>query len=104
MVRLVEGDTGEQGADGCRAGIAGSRTVAAFVPGMVEEVADEVGVDVPGRQALRWRTGDLAGIGDGQPEGVAVAGDGVATDLTLPHECRHRRRHQLTGCRFPVAR
>ena len=97
MLRLVQGDIGEQRPDCRQAGIAGTDVVAALVLEMIEKVADEVGVEILERQVL-WRLAeDLVGMIDKKPEGIAIAGDGVGAHLALLHEVPGEEQGQQFG-------
>ena len=67
-VRLMQGDIGEQGPNGDQTGIAGANTVAPLMLEMIEEVADEVGVDILEGQILRRLAENPVGVVDEQPE------------------------------------
>ena len=86
VLRLVQGDMAEEGADRGQAGVAGARLVAALVLDMAEEVAEEGGVEVFERQFRRRLLQLPLGVAHQQSEGVPVAGDGVRACLALLHE------------------
>ena len=86
VARLVQGDEAEERADGCEAGVAGPWVVATFGLEMVQEVAEQRGVEVVQghpRGRLVQRT---LGVAHQQPERRAIAGDGMRARLALTHE------------------
>ena len=76
----------EQRVDRGQAGVAGGAAVAPLLFKVMQELADERGVQV-GEAELAGRLAGL-GLGEGEqePAGVAVGGDGVRAGLLLPGE------------------
>jgi hypothetical protein len=69
--------------DGGEADVAGARAVAAVVLEVLKECADRGRVQLRELQARGGRPGLLLHEAQEQPEGVAVAGDGVRADAAL---------------------
>ena len=82
MLGFAERGEAEEGVDCGEAGVAAADAVAALVFEMVEEGADERGVEV-GQIQLRGRFAELGGEAEQQPEGVAVGSDGVRAGAAL---------------------
>ena len=86
MSGLVQGDEAEERADGCEAGVAGARVVAAVGLEMAEEVAEQCGVEVVEGHRRGRLVQCLLGVAHQQPERRAIARDGVRAGLALAHE------------------
>ena len=73
----------KQRVDRREARVAGPRAVAAFALEVVEERADQLGVEVVERQPRRRPADALLAEGEQQPQRVAVGGDGVRAGVAL---------------------
>src|SRR6266568_4792453 len=66
-----------------QAGVACPGAVVPLVLQVVEEAADQAGVELPEVQPERRGSGVVLGVGEQQAEGVAVGGDGVLAGVFL---------------------
>jgi hypothetical protein len=86
VLGVAQGRVAEHGADGGEAGVAGAGGVAAFAFEVVEEVADQRGIQVGDVELSGLLACARGGEGQEQPPGVAVGGDGLAAGVPLPRE------------------
>jgi hypothetical protein len=86
ILGVVQGGEAEQGVDRGQAGVAGPHAVAALALEVVQERADQPGVQVGDLQAGGRLAGALGGEAQQQLAGVAVGGDGVGAGLALADE------------------
>ena len=75
VLGVAQGRVGEHGADRGQAGVAGAGAVAAVVLEVVQEAADQRGVQVGDVELAGLLPGALGGERQEQPPGVAVGGD-----------------------------
>ena len=75
--RLAQGGVAEQGADRDEPGVAGPDAVSPSVLEVVEECADQRGVEVGKHEQGGRLAGALLGKGEQEPERVSVGGDRV---------------------------
>ena len=83
VLGMAEGGEAEHGVQRGEAGVAGADGVAALGLEVVQEGADELGVEVLELQPGRRPAGLLCGEGQEQLEGVPVGGHGVGAGLAL---------------------
>jgi len=83
---LLKGDVLEEGADRGETEITGTSAIVSVFFTMIEESADERGVEIVQRELGREFVELLLGEPEKQPEGVAVRGDGVRAGLSLTDE------------------
>jgi hypothetical protein len=86
VLGMAERCVAEQGVDGGQAGVAGADAVSPRGSQVVEERADQRGVQVGDPQPRRGAARLLLGEGQQEPEGVAVGGDRVAAGVALPDQ------------------
>jgi hypothetical protein len=86
VLGVAVGGEAKQRVDRRQPGVAGAHAVAALVLEVVEEPGDETGVEVADVESA-GRLAELAlGVGEQQPEGVAVGGDRVWASVTSADE------------------
>ena len=78
------GGVSEQGVDGGEPGVSGGAAVASLVFQMVQERADQGGIQVGHAESARRSTRLLVREGEQEPEGIAVGRDRVRAGVGLP--------------------
>ena len=94
---VLHGGVGEQGVHGGQAGVAGGDAVAALFLQVVQEPADQVGVELADVDGVRRGAGGGHDVTQEQPPGVAVGGDGVGAGADLSDQSGGEERLQ-GGC------
>lgn len=84
--RFSVGGEPEQGADGGYAGVAGPHGVVPLVFQVVQEGADQGGVEVGEVEPARWRAGLAVDEVEEEPEAVPVGAHGVGAGSALAVE------------------
>jgi len=97
VVGMMQGGEPEQGVDRGQAGVAGADAVAAFAFEVIEEAADQRGVEVGDVQRRGCAAGELGGVAEQQPQRVAVGGDGVGAGVALADQPLGEERLQSGG-------
>ena len=77
--------------------VAGAHAVAAFLLEVVQEAADERGVQVAQVQPARLLAGAVVRVAQQQPPGVTVGGDGVDAGVALVDQPLGEERFQGRG-------
>lgn len=96
---MAQGGEPEQGVDGGQADVAGAHRAAPVLFEMVEERADQRGVEIGEVESGRSHPCALVGELDEEPEAVTVGGDRVATGLALTAEPFGEERFESGGDR-----
>jgi hypothetical protein len=83
---VAQGCVVEERADGGPAGVSGAYAVFSFGLQVLEETADEGGVEIGQVETVGGFAGSDVGVAQQEPPGVAVGGDGVGAGPSLADE------------------
>src|SRR3954453_16642898 len=97
MLGMAEGGVAEERADGGEARVAGAHAVAAFLLEVVQEAADERGVEVGQVELTGLFAGAVLRVAQHQPPGVTVGGDGIGAGMGLVDQPLGEERFQGRG-------
>ncbi len=97
MLGMAVGGEAEEGLERSEASVAGGNAASPVVLEVIEETAHQRGVEVPQVKLGRLLADVHLGVGEEQPEGVAVGVDGVGARIALAAEPADEERLQCGG-------